>query len=73
MMTKKVFRKVAQIICETTIGEKECGEVCTGFCLLQDIRRTLCNEFTELFAEENPRFNAEKFEEACYGGDKNGR
>jgi hypothetical protein len=54
MMSRKVYKAVAKIINEATLDEKE------------SIRRTLCNEFTELFAEDNPLFSAERFEEACY-------
>ena len=52
MMTRKDYVEVAKIISKHSKGEH---------CRLD----TLTEDFAFLFAEDNPRFNIEKFMEAC--------
>lgn len=51
MATKKLFEKAAEQVKKSGHSEK--------------IRTILANEFADLFASENPRFNRSRFYIAC--------
>jgi hypothetical protein len=58
MMTRKDYVATAEIL------NRNADEL--GSNLLD----TLANQFIEMFENDNPRFNADKFWEACFNGSK---